>query len=256
MNRVVVVRENKILDSTTHRITFTWDADCRPGQFVMVWIPGMEEIPISLSDVKTNKSITFKIVGKDTEMLGNLKSGDKMHIRGPYGKGYSIDSGYRKKVLLVGGGIGTAPLIPVMKCTSVDVVVAARNSKEIECYVPTVKNFAMKYWVATDDGSMGFHGNAVDIVKEIVKNEQYDEVIACGPEVMLFFLHQFLNKKHIEHQMSLERYMKCGCGVCGSCIIDDKRVCRDGPVFNNYEIDMLKEFGISKRGIDGSVILF
>ena len=73
---------------------------------------------------------------------------------------------------------------------------------------------------------------------------------------MLYFLHQFLNKVHIEHQMSLERYMKCGCGVCGECMIDDKRVCKDGPVFNNYEIDELKEFGTSKRDIDGSLIVF
>ncbi|MCQ2055949.1 MAG: dihydroorotate dehydrogenase electron transfer subunit [archaeon] len=256
MNRVVVVKENETLNSNTHRITFTWDADCKPGQFVMVWIPGMEEIPISLSDVKTIKSITFKIIGKDTEILGNLKNGDKMHIRGPYGNGYSIDFGYKKKILLVGGGIGTAPLIPVMKCRSVDVAIAARNLGEIECYVPSVKNFAMKYWIATDDGSMGFHGNVIDLVKGIMREEQYDEVIACGPEIMLFLLHKFLNRKHIGHQMSLERYMKCGCGMCGSCMIDDKRVCRDGPVFNNDEIDKLKEFGVSKRGIDGSVILF
>ena len=149
-----------------------------------------------------------------------------------------------------------APLIPVMKCRSVDAVVAARTSDEIECYIPTVKNFAMKYWVSTDDGSMGFHGNAVDLVKQLVKEEQYDEIIACGPEIMLYFLHQFLNKVHIEHQMSLERYMKCGCGVCGACMIDGKRVCKDGPVFNNYEIDKLKEFGTSKRDVDGSLIVF
>lgn len=256
MSDIVMIKECKKLNETTRRIAFEWDAEAKPGQFVMVWAPGMDEIPISLSGVKSEKSITFKIIGKDTETLGNMKGGDRLQIRGPYGNGYKLDPNDKKKVLLVGGGIGMAPLIPVMKCRAADVVVAARNSDEIECYIPTVKNFSQKYWVSTDDGSMGFHGNAVDLVKQLLRETEYDEIIACGPEVMLYFLHQYLNKVHIEHQMSLERYMKCGCGVCGACMIDGQRVCKDGPVFDNYQIDELKEFGVSKRGIDGSLILF
>ena len=256
MSDIVMIKENKKLNATTRRISFEWDVEAKPGQFIMVWAPGMEEMPISLSGVKHDKSITFKIIGKDTEFLGNLNGGDRIQVRGPFGRGYELDPNDKKKILIVGGGIGMAPLIPVMKCRSVDAVVAARTSDEIECYIPTVTNFAMKHWISTDDGSMGFHGNAVDLVKQLVKEEQYDEIIACGPEIMLYFLHQFLNKVHIEHQMSLERYMKCGCGVCGACMIDDKRVCKDGPVFNNYEIDKLKEFGTSKRDVDGSLIVF
>lgn len=256
MSDIVMIKENKKLNENTRKITFEWGTEARPGQFIMVWAPGMDEIPISLSGIKHNKEITFKTIGDDTDFLGEMHEGERLQVRGPYGNGYRLDPNDKKKILVVGGGIGMAPLIPVMKSRSVDVVVAARTSDEIECYIPAVKNFAMRYWVSTDDGSMGFKGNAVDLVKQLVKEENYDEVIACGPEVMLFFLHRFLNKVHIEHQMSLERYMKCGCGICGSCMIDDRRVCKDGPIFDNYEIDKLKEFGTSKRDIDGSPVLF
>ena len=256
MSDIVMIKENKRLNDTTRRISFEWDAEAKPGQFIMVWAPGMEEIPISLSGVKHDKSITFKIIGKDTEFLGNLKSGDRMQIRGPYGRGYTYDQNDKKMILLVGGGIGIAPLIPMMKARAADIILAGRTAEEVEPYIPTAKNFSMKHWECTDDGSLGFHGNAVEMVKEVMKDERYDEVIACGPEIMLYFLHQYLNRVHIEHQMSLERHMKCGCGVCGACMLDDKRVCKDGPVFNNYEIDLMPEFGTSKRGVDGSLIVF
>lgn len=256
MSEILMIKDCKKINSNTRRITFEWDAEAKPGQFVMVWAPGMEEIPLSLSGVKQEKSITFKIIGPDTEKLAQLGSGDRIQVRGPYGNGYVYDQNDKKKILLVGGGIGIAPLIPLMKARSADIILAGRTAEEVEPYVPTAKNFAMKHWESTDDGSYGFHGNAVELVKQVMKDETYDEVVACGPEIMLYFLHQYLNKVHVEHQMSLERYMKCGCGLCGACMMDDKRVCKDGPVFNNYEIDLMPEFGTSKRGVDGSLIVF
>ena len=256
MSEILMIKDCKKINSNTRRITFEWDVDAKPGQFVMIWAPGMEEIPLSLSGVKHDKSVTFKVIGPDTEKLAQLNSGDRIQIRGPYGRGYTYYQNDKKKILLVGGGIGIAPLIPLMKARSADIVLAGRTAEEVEPYVATAKNFAMKHWESTDDGSLGFHGNAVDLVKEIMKDERYDEVVACGPEIMLYFLHQYLNKVHVEHQMSLERHMKCGCGVCGACMMDDKRVCKDGPVFNNYEIDLMPEFGTSKRGVDGSLIVF
>lgn len=256
MSDVVTIKESVRLNSFTHKISFEWRAEPVPGQFIMVWVPGMDEIPLSLSSVKQAKSITFKIIGKDTEFLSNMLEGDRIQIRGPFGNGYKLDANEKKKILLIGGGIGIAPLIPVMKFISTDIILAARTSEEIECYIPTAKKYCMKHWIATDDGSMGFHGNAVDLAKKVVREDDYDEIIACGPEVMLVFLHQFCNKAHIEHQMSLERYMKCGCGICGACMIDDRRVCKDGPVFNGYQIDKLKEFGNSKRDVDGSLVVF
>ncbi len=256
MSEILMIKDCKKINSTTRKISFEWDAEARPGQFVMIWAPGMEEIPLSLSGVKMEKSITFKIIGKDTEKLAELGSGDRIQVRGPYGNGYTLDPNDKKKILLVGGGIGIAPLIPVMKCRSVDVVLAGRTAEEVEPFIPTAKNFAMRHWEATDDGSLGFHGNAVELTKQLIKEEEYDEVIACGPEIMLYFLHEYLNKVHVEHQMSLERYMKCGCGVCGACMMNDKRVCKDGPVFSNYEIDKMSEFGRSKRDVNGSLIVF
>lgn len=256
MSEIVLVKESKKINSNTYRLTFHWETEAKPGQFVMVWKPGMEEVPISLSSTKLDKSITFKVVGDDTKKLSETKCGEHIQIRGPYGNGYKLDINDKKKILLVGGGIGMAPLIPVMKCKTVDCVIASASSEEALSYQKTAKNYCKNVWISTDDGSAGFHGNAVDCVKQVLKEKDYDEIIACGPEVMLFFLHQFCNKIHMEHQMSLERHMKCGCGVCGACMMDDKRVCRDGPVFNGYEIDKMKEFGTSKRSADGSIVLF
>ena len=88
MSEILMIKDCKKINSNTRRITFEWDVEAKPGQFVMVWAPGMEEIPLSLSGVKLDKSITFKVIGPDTERLAQLNSGDRIQARGPYGRGY------------------------------------------------------------------------------------------------------------------------------------------------------------------------
>lgn len=234
-------------------LSFDWDITVQPGQFVMVWSPDMEEIPLSLSSVKDTKSITFRIIGKDTEALGNKEIGDRLSIRGPYGRGYKVDD--KKRTLVVGGGIGIAPVLPMM-ADGLDTALAARTAGELDFALPATEKAKGRTWISTDDGSMGRHGNAVQLVKEILAERDYDEILACGPEVMLFFLHRFCVENGMKCQMSLERYMKCGCGICGSCMIDDKRVCADGPVFTCEEISRIKDFGRAKREPCGTRVLF
>jgi dihydroorotate dehydrogenase electron transfer subunit len=108
--------------------------------------------------------------------------------------------------------------------------------------------------VSTDDGSKGFHGTVVALVDEMLTKRSYDQVIACGPEKMLYYLLQTCMKHGVECQMSLERFMKCGSGLCGSCAIDGKRVCADGPVFFGREINEMLEFSRSKRDEAGRII--
>ena len=234
-------------------ISFNWDIAVGPGQFVMVWAPGMEEIPLSLSSVGDVKSVTFRIVGRDTEALRKKGIGDSLSIRGPYGNGYRTDGS--RRVLVVGGGIGIAPILPLM-ADGFDTALAARNAGELDFALPAIGKAAGKTWISTDDGSRGFCGNAVQLVQEILKEQEYDEILACGPEVMLFFLHKFCVDNGMKCQMSLERHMKCGAGLCGSCMIDDKRVCADGPVFTCDEISGMKDFGHSKRDPCGTRVLF
>ncbi|MDR2846249.1 MAG: dihydroorotate dehydrogenase electron transfer subunit [Candidatus Methanoplasma sp.] len=237
----------------TKTFEFQWDEKASPGQFIMVWVPGMEEIPMSLSKTNRIKSITTKCIGKDTARLHELGIGDSLRIRGPYGKGFDIKKG--RKTLVVGGGVGTAAIIPVVKETGADTIIGARTDKDI-----ILDDIASKYvknlWISTDDGSRGFHGNAVQLMKEKAAENDYEVVMACGPEIMLYYLHKACIELDIDCQLSLERHMKCGAGVCGCCVMDDMRVCKDGPVFTRDQISKMSDFGTAKRDVSGRIVKF
>lgn len=250
---VVTIKSIEQTNKYSKTIKFDWTEKAKPGQFVMVWAPDMDEIPLSLSSVTDEKSITFKVIGKDTECLSNKKAGDQLRIRGPYGNGYDLSSG---RILVVGGGIGIAPITPVIKAKCVDAIFAARDADEVAYAEPLGKEYCMNHWICTDDGSMGEHCNAVEMVRKVLKDCRYDMIIACGPEVMLYFLHKFCTEENIKCQMSLERYMKCGAGVCGACMINEHRVCKDGPVFTGEQISQLKDFGVGNRDACGTFVSF
>lgn len=250
-----VVRIKEIVDESydTKTFVFDWSEKVRPGQFVMVWIPGIDEIPMSVSCTDDeSKSITVKAIGEATRAIHGLSVGDALRIRGPYGNGFDLDCG---EMLIIGGGVGTAAIMPAVTATGADAIIAARSDRDV-----IMKNVAedssANVWIATDDGSMGFHGNAVQLLKEKAALKKYDCVLACGPEVMLWFTYKACEELGLRCQLSLERYMKCGAGVCGCCVMDDSRVCRDGPVFDNEKISKLTEFGVSKRDECGRMVKF
>lgn len=250
---VVRIKSVEQTNKYSKTIRFDWDVEARPGQFIMVWAPDMDEIPLSLSSVDAEKAITFKIIGKDTECLAGKKAGDMLRVRGPYGNGYDLSA---KRILVVGGGIGIAPITPVLKMKDVDAVFAARDAAEVSYADPIGKELCKNHWICTDDGSMGEHCNAVEMVRKVMADHEYDMIIACGPEIMLFFLLKYCNEADIPCQMSLERYMKCGCGVCGACMVDGHRVCKDGPVFTREQINAMKDFGNGRRDASGAYISF
>ncbi len=242
---------NECYDTKTFE--FQWDAKAQPGQFAMIWVPGMEEIPMSLSKTGRIKSITVKAIGESTKRLHELTINDTLRLRGPYGNGYDLKKG--RRYLIVGGGVGVASIIPAVKETGADTIIGARTDKDI-----IMDDLATKYssnlWISTNDGSRGFHGNAVQLMKEKCAENQYDCVIACGPEVMLYYLYKACEELDLDCQLSLERHMKCGAGVCGCCVIDDQRVCKDGPVFTREQISKMKDFGTCKRDECGRLIKF
>lgn len=237
----------------TKTFEFQWDEKAQPGQFAMIWIPGMEEIPMSLSKTGRIKSITVKNIGPSTNMLHGLSIGDTLRLRGPYGNGYDLKKG--RKYLIVGGGVGVASILPAVKETGADVIIGARTDKDV-----IMDDMAHKYssnvWISTDDGSRGFHGNAVQLMKEKCKDNKYDCVIGCGPEIMLYYLYKACKELGIDCQLSLERHMKCGAGVCGCCMIDDQRVCKDGPVFTMEQISKMNDFGVCKRDECDRIVRF
>lgn len=253
MSDVVTIKS--VIDEAydTKTFVFDWSAEAKPGQFIMIWIPGMDEIPMSISGItETTKIITVKAIGEATRKLHEMVPGDRLKIRGPYGNGFNLDCGEK---LIIGGGVGTAAVMPAIVATGADTIIAARSDKDVIMDEIASSN-SDNVWIATDDGSRGFHGNAVQLMKEKVAEKHYDCVLACGPEVMLYFTYKACQELGLKCQLSLERYMKCGAGVCGCCVMDDSRICRDGPVFNEEQISKLTEFGVSKRDECGRIVKF
>jgi dihydroorotate dehydrogenase electron transfer subunit len=216
-----------------------------PGQFVMVWLPGVDEKPFAISYLNGEAAVTVQRKGKFTEEVFRLKKGDFIGVRGPYGNGFDIEC---SKPCIIAGGIGIAPLAPLaeklVKKKPVIIVGAATKDKLI--FVDRMKRVC-KVEPTTDDGSCGRKCFASDILEGVVERYEVDVVYGCGPEMMLKRVFELCRKKKVECQLSLERYMHCGFGVCGSCAIDGYRVCVDGPVFSSKQLSKMSEFGKSAR---------
>jgi dihydroorotate dehydrogenase electron transfer subunit len=229
---------------------------CEPGQFLMVWVPGVGERPMSIAN---NDPLTISIanVGSVSSELHRLKPGSLLSFRGPLGNGFKVQDGW-KRILVVGGGYGVAPLYFLAKmATSNDVetlaVVGARTAKDIiyedKLYLVTAETF-----VTTDDGSKGAKGSVMVEAERLLadRKRRPAAVFACGPERMMLAIARLCLKHEIPCQISLERHMKCGLGLCGSCDLGGRSVCRDGPVFDALEALSIKEFGESRRDASGA----
>jgi dihydroorotate dehydrogenase electron transfer subunit len=216
-----------------------------PGQFVMVWVPGVDEIPMALS---SENSITVQIAGDATAALFGLGPGDKIGIRGPFGNGFSRG----EKVLAIAGGVGAAPLLPLARSDCVmTMLLGARTEAEL-LFVDQLDE-CTDVLIATDDGTLGVKGFVTTLMDDLNLGA-YDHVAVCGPEVMMRAVLTKVEEKGISHrsEFSLHRYMKCGIGVCGSCCVDPSglRTCKDGPVFSGDNL-LKSEFGRYTRTASG-----
>ena len=228
-------------------VRFDGDLDAVPGQFVMVWVPGIDEFPMSVSYPGEDFGITYQVLGEGTTALSKKKVGDKIGIRGPYGKGFSIKG---KRLLVVGGGVGMAPIAPLIdiaakRKASVDLVVGARSNKDLVFEMRSSRAGA-KVHISTDDGSKGFKGFASDLATALMDEGRFDQLFACGPEKMIAKLARAASKSNMPMQASLERHMKCGIGICDSCALDGVHVCKEGPVFSLKDLLRFEEFGRTK----------
>lgn len=272
MRTIDVVRPTKIervVQECSNIRSFYFKDDtslaARPGQFVMVWLPGVGEFPMSISLISNAKSasIGVKAIGVGTKVLYECKPGDKLGIRGPYGNPFELDPFRRKKgsrVLLVGGGTGMVPMIVLAKeltrnRVGVKAVVAARRKAELPFLRESKKILGKEnVFPTTDDGSFGFKGYAHEQVKELVRDNRFDCILSCGPEKMMLRVLEVASENRVPVQFSLERIMKCGMGICGSCTIGDVVLCRDGPVLNTRELeDVQSEFGSLHRDKTGKL---
>jgi dihydroorotate dehydrogenase electron transfer subunit len=243
----VPVSITQIRNETPQVRTFFFDREFvfHPGQFAMVWVPGIDEIPMALS---SPNSITVQNVGDATGALFGMKPGAKLGIRGPLGNGFTRG----EKVLAIAGGVGAAPLLPLARADCVmTMLLGARTESEL-LFVDQLDE-CTDVLIATDDGTQGHHGFVTSLMDDL-NLAAYDRIAVCGPEVMMRAVISKVTEKGLEHktEFSLHRYMKCGVGVCGSCCIDPSglRVCRDGPVFAG-DVLQKSEFGHYMRDASG-----
>jgi len=223
-----------------------------PGQFVMVWVPGVDEFPMSVSYNGNRFGITYQIIGEGTKALAEKKPGERIGVRGPYGKGFSISG---KRLLFVAGGVGMAPIAPLVEQAtsrgcSVDLVLGAKTSKEL-LFERRASKLGAKIHISTDDGTKGFKGFASDLAASVAANRKVNHIYTCGPEKMIVKVMELASRKKVPMQASLERIMKCGIGVCDSCALDGRHVCKDGPVFSLRELKSFEDFGWTKLDQSG-----
>ncbi len=233
------------------------NCEIHPGEFLMVWIPGVDEIPMSVSSwTPPIAEITVKSVGEATRELSSFNKGDWIGVRGPFGSQFDISA---EHPLLIGGGIGIAPLRLLAQSflranKEIYLIAGAKTETELVLYdFEIIDDDRFHLIITTDDGSMGKKGYATDIAQELLKECTFDKMYTCGPEIMMFKLHLLAKQYNVKFEASLERYMKCGCGICGTCGIDPcgELVCIDGPIFSGNQLDKMSDFGRSYRDSTG-----
>jgi len=254
--------ENVVNETPTVRTLIFSDLEMSqllPGQFAMVWVPGINELPMSvmISEEEGKAAFTIRKLGRASTGLYNIGVGEKIGIRGPYGNSFTIKEG---KLLLVGGGTGLVPLMRLLTFVKpsddVTVLIGAKTKNEV--FFDDLTNRILeknqhKVIVVTEDGSYGEKGLVTDLVEKITDENEFDAVYTCGPELMMYKIVKISNKKGIFVQASLERMMKCGIGICGSCCIGEDLVCRDGTVFDGDHLLANKEFGHFMRNKAGVI---
>ena len=231
--------------------------ESEPGQFVMVWNPGIDEIPISIAHASLEGEVEVAIAdfGDCTHSLHQKHVGDLIGLRGPYGKGFTLQG---ERICMVAGGYGAAPLRFAAKRAKelrkhVVVLEGARSSAEL-LYVSEFLDLGCNIQVATEDGSEGYKGLVTELLEELLASgEKFKQVLTCGPELMMERVCEITRRERIPTQVSVERIVKCGCGACGSCDLGGYRVCKDGPVFDAEELEGT-EFGKWKREKSGKRI--
>jgi len=233
LHRSALIAERVAENARTVTLQLDCSLTCEPGQFAMIWLPGVDEKPFSIS---ADNPLCFTIarVGPFSEALHTLRPGDRLWFRGPFGTGYHAGAG---STLLVGGGYGAAPLhflarrlVAATPPAHVEAVLGARTAADL-LFPARFADLGVEVHAATEDGSAGLRGLATDAACALLESGRFDRVCACGPEAMLERLASLCRERGVPAELSYEAYMRCGIGLCGSCEHAGRLVCMDGPVF-------------------------
>lgn len=224
-----------------------------PGQFVEVKVDGSPTTflrrPISINYIDRDKNelwLLIQIIGDGTRRMAEYKEGDIVNIMLPLGNGFTlpVNVEQRKKLLLIGGGVGTAPMLYLGACLKAagfepTFLLGARSASDIL----QMDNFLQygNVYTTTEDGSLGEKGYVTN--HSILKNTRFDRIYTCGPKPMMMAVARYANSEKITCEVSLENTMACGIGACLCCVEKTSEghicVCTDGPVFNIEKLTWL-----------------
>lgn len=232
--------ENIKVSNKIYKLKCEFADDIKPGQFFMLKTLDNSFLlprPISVNDT-CNNTVTFlyRTEGKGTSKISTLRGDDEIQLFGPLGNGFVLDN-ISGKTAVVGGGIGIAPLLYLVKSLgkNADVFLGFKDA-ENAYLVDEFKKYAQKTVVVTEDGSMGEKG----FVTDYIDYKEYKTVLTCGPEIMMNKIIKNSMENNVKCYVSLERRMACGMGVCLGCTVEtksgNKRACKDGPVFSSDEL--------------------
>lgn len=247
--KAIIIKNEKISSDIFDMILKTPEisSEAQSGQFIEMYTGKGENLlprPISICEIDKNNStlrVVYQVVGTGTKHFSNLKKDDVIKVMGPIGNGFKL---YEEDThILVGGGIGVPPLLETAKQLKGNKIafLGFRNSSN-SILEQDFKKYCNEVYISTDDGSKGFKGNIVELIKskEIKKGIFY----SCGPKIMLKALSEYTIENNLKCQISMEERMACGIGACVGCVIkikdgndwSYKKVCKDGPVFDACEV--------------------
>jgi len=222
----------------------------RPGQFFMLWLPRVDEKPYTASYLDAERvGITVQECGPFSARLCALEPGAMLGLRGPFGRPFwgvekHADS---DRVVLIGGGSGMATLALLAEALPRATLVQGARSEDALLF----RQRFPEQLVFTDDGSAGRRGLPTEWLSGQVEAGRVEMVYTCGPEPMMAAVVEICRRGGVDCQVSMERHMKCGIGVCGQCECDGRRVCLEGPVFSAEELAGMPSFGRVKRDKTG-----
>lgn len=225
----------------------------KPGQFVVLWLPDVDFLPMSIERVTGDKiSILVQQIGDGTAALFGKNLGDLIGIRGTYGNGWDLT---KDNYLVIGGGVGIAEVTNAIDYLlenkkKVTAIFGGRTKDHLSC-TNLFEESDLQTCIMTDDGSAGQKGFATDPVESLIEEKSIENIITCGPEIMMRRIFDIATEHGIPVQASLERMMKCCVGLCGTCCVgvdNDVTVCKMGPVFDQDQLAKFSQFGSYKKG--------